>query len=147
MDEIEDLLRRVTAEQQAELRVLLADLDAIDDPIPWQPMKPVPGQFGTNGRPVITVPFPIYPECVDLLIQLLYETSLISHLTAYEAPQLEPPVTPEKIDEAPIEMAVSYLARIVRQERFSDGLIAEAIDRGTMSAALHRIVRWCEESS
>jgi hypothetical protein len=49
---------------------------------------------------------------------------------------------PDALADAPVTDAVRLLTAIQRAERFSDGAIEGALERGVMQAALARLRRW-----
>jgi hypothetical protein len=94
-------------------------------------------------RPVHQMPYPIYSEPVERVRSLLgalglhvpFDWMSWEGVRRYQA-------DPDALADAPVTDAVRLLTAIQRAERFSDGAIEGALERGVMQAALARLRRW-----
>lgn len=98
------------------------------------------------GTPVYGVPYPVYDETVERIIQLLYDLKVV---TTFDWPtwfRLQRYPGGQGLDAAPAAEAVRLLTSYVRGERFSDGAIEQGFQDGSIGAALSRLRRWWRES-
>jgi hypothetical protein len=106
------------------------------------------GQVGTTvvdgeRRPVHQMGYPVYSEPVERLRDRLETLGLA---VPFDWMRWEGVARygddPSRLADAPVEDAVRLLTAIQRSERFGDGSIEGALERGVIQAALARLRRW-----
>jgi hypothetical protein len=138
-DIINTTLATVTTEQWALLEKLTLAVDP-SDPGEWQGghvMRRTP-----EGNPVIAMPFYMYSQQLNSLVEALYECNVIvpfnwvdwqgrfeGHLEALSA-----------TDSPPTEL-VKYLVTVVRCDRFSEGYLGNEILSGRFLDNLLAVIR------
>ncbi|WP_049570853.1 DUF6508 domain-containing protein [Streptomyces sp. SBT349] len=97
--------------------------------------RPEPGGAGS-----VSLPYPLYGERVELARRALAEVRAVTpayHWTRHRAPTVP-------ADGSPLSPAdaVRLATALVRGERFGDGTIAAALERGAFQAALASLATW-----
>ena len=90
-------------------------------------------------RPVIQMPYPVYSEPMDGLLQLIDKLGLVVPFNWTEWDGLERYRAGDGLADAPVADAVRMITAIMRSERFCDGAIDGAWQDGTLPAALARL--------
>lgn len=86
-----------------------------------------------DGKEIIQWPYPIYPEGLFELLYGLFETDK-DYIENYE--KLGDPIDYGSLSE---EESITVITHYLRGERFCDGLIAGALEDGTLLKVLERI--------
>ena len=86
-----------------------------------------------DGKEIIQWPYPIYPEGLFELLYGLFETDK-DYIENYE--KLGDPIDYGSLSE---EESITVITHYLRGERFCDGLIAGALEDGTLIKVLERI--------
>ncbi|WP_031508842.1 DUF6508 domain-containing protein [Streptomyces megasporus] len=107
-----------------------------EDDVRWKP--PMRREDG-----VLTFGYPIYGERVERACHALSEVGAVT--PAYHWTDRRPPDVPD--DGTPLSPAdaIRLATTIVRGERFGDGHIAQAVERGTLQAILASLAAWRRE--
>lgn len=95
-------------------------------------------------QPVFQMPYAIYSEATERMIQGLYEVGAIVPFNWPDWHGAETYRGGKGLEGAPVAEAVRMTTAIVRADRFAEGTIAGMLDDGTLLAALRRIRRWYE---
>ncbi len=95
--------------------------------------------------PVLHLPYVVYGEAVNRLVQLLYGLGLIVPFNWPAWDGARRYRTGRGLTTAPVADAVRLLTAVVRADRFSEGTIAVTLDDGTVPAALSRLRQWYDE--
>ena len=99
---------------------------------------------GTHDDP-IQVPYPVYTEAVDELIDAVYEFAdnnpdfdLYNYYEVLQKRNISEPENTdlEKLDEIGV---MALLMSIIRKERFSDGEVLEKLENGNIQRLLRRL--------
>ncbi|MBB6348314.1 O-acetyl-ADP-ribose deacetylase (regulator of RNase III) [Nonomuraea muscovyensis] len=138
----EEIAARLAAQPEERWRALFACADALtpaDLEVSWRG-----GQELEPG--VIQMPYPVYGEAVQRILGLLGELGAV---VVFGWPDWVRgnPLWPDGrgLDDAPVADAARLATAIIRGERFSDGTIEQALDRGAFRAVLRRLRRWFDE--
>lgn len=97
-------------------------------------------------RPVTHMPYPVYAETVLTVFERLGALGLVvpfDWVHWEDLPRYRD--HPSALETAPVSDAVRILVAIQRSERFTDGSIEGALEKGLVQAALARLIRWYTE--
>ena len=87
--------------------------------------------------------YPVYSECVNEIHELLYRLEVVVPFfdwPSWARRQLY--VSGQGLADAPAADAARFATVLLRAERFSDGVIAQAITDGALVALLRRLRQW-----
>ena len=90
-------------------------------------------------RPVLAMPYPVYSDPVNRLVQALYRAGSIVSFDWGAWRKLHPELGESAFSGGSVADAVRLVTAVVRGERFCDGLILEVLNDGTMVGALRRL--------
>jgi hypothetical protein len=93
-------------------------------------------------RPVYQMPYVIYSEAVNRIVQSLYELGAVVPFNWHEWEGVQRYRMGHGLEAAPVSDAVRLLTAIIRADRFTEGTIAVTLEDGTLPAALQRLRRW-----
>lgn len=146
-DEIVANLRRAPVAAWASLWSAVAELESEDVHMTWGGGQQV-GTTVVNGveRPVTQMPYAIYTEATNRVIQSLYALGAIARFNWSRWDGIKKYRGPSALDAAEVADAVRMITAIVRGERFTEGAIATTLEDGTLPAALRRLRRWYDEA-
>lgn len=95
---------------------------------------------GGEDKPVIQVPYPEYTPAVERLRRAIGASGLVVPYDWMRWDGLDRYQEPADLADAPAVDAARLIVAIVRSERFSDGSILSALQRGLLQAALRRVL-------
>ena len=107
--------------------------------------KPETKWSGSEELPdgIMTFPYPLYSKEVDAFIELFYSMDISdkNYLTTIKEYGLEANHVSfgAHIGKADFKLLLAMLTCYMRQERFCDGIIAEAIKNGNLAGILRRL--------
>lgn len=139
----DEIAARLGEQPDAAWRELFAQVDRLTEAdlrVPWQASQEMePGIF--------SMPFPRYGSAVRNILQQLHALRVIAPFdhAAWTRRGDYGSDLPARLARAPVADASRLATQFVRAERFGDGAIQAAIERGTFHAVLDRLRRWYEE--
>lgn len=95
-------------------------------------------------QPVFQMPYAIYSEAAERMIQGLYEVGVIVQFNWPDWHGRRDVPRRHRLERAPVAEAVRMTTAIIRADRFSEGTIGAMLNDGTLLTALRRIRRWYE---
>jgi hypothetical protein len=146
--EIEDILRRASAAQWAELAAAADGLAQETEYMTWGGGEQVDTTV-IDGveRPVLQMPYAIYSEPVERLLTALGGLGAVVPFNWSAWDGIVRFRGPTALDGAPVADAVRMTTAIIRAERFSEGGIGETLADGTLFAVARRLRRWHDDES
>jgi hypothetical protein len=138
--EVEAQLRTVTGNQWSELWIIASQIAELESPGVWCGGKVI--DRTSDGHDVYESLYIDYAEPVHRFIRLWdemglvipYGTVFVDHPGAFD--------NLEWLQTVPIVDAVRFGSAIIRLERFSDGLMGDAIECGAFAVLIQRLKDW-----
>lgn len=96
-------------------------------------------------RQVFTAPYVRYSEAVNEIVSLLDRIGAVHPFDWSGWESAERYRRPGALRAAPVADAAGMATVIVRRDRFCEGAIASAVDDGTFTSVVERLLRWYDQ--
>ncbi|WP_338749130.1 DUF6508 domain-containing protein [Bacillus sp. FJAT-52991] len=128
-------LDRTKTDAWEELRAVAKGMTAKDRDVKW-----TGGGLQTDGT--YSLSYPAYSERVSKTIGLLYTVGAVTPLYSWMDRGL-----PDYSSDSDLSVADAIRAAtfVVRSERFCDGTIADAVQKGLLDAILDTLIKWYDK--
>jgi len=109
----------------------------------WEKTKPNKTMLvDGEERQVLQMGYPVYSEHVGGIIALFYDIGVVFPFDWSSWDGVDRYRGGSGLGEAPVAEAARLATAYIRGDRFCDGLLSQAIEDGTFSAILERLLRW-----